>query len=97
MNSAVSHVGSTGDPDPFAEAMGEAAKQALDVAVAKNDIRHANELPRLPAEDDDDDQEDNLVDVPEEDGKKRRIAETLAPGDTIEEVGHLSFITYLAC
>ncbi|KAJ9116880.1 hypothetical protein QFC22_004537 [Naganishia vaughanmartiniae] len=81
----VSHVGTTGDPDPFAEAMGEAAKQAVEVAIAKNDIKHETHPPRAPDEDGDDDSEDTLVDVPEDDGKKRRIAGMLATGDAVEE------------
>lgn len=79
-------MGTTGDPDPFAEAMGEATKQAVKVAIAKNDIQHESQLPRMPDEDGDDDQEDTLSDVPEDDVKKRRIAEMLATGDAVEEV-----------
>ncbi|KAJ9113849.1 hypothetical protein QFC19_000042 [Naganishia cerealis] len=86
LNSAASYIGTTGGQDPFAEAMGDAANQAVEVAKAKNDIQHEAELPMVPGEDEDDDDEDTLRDVPEEDGKKRRIAEMLATGDVVEDV-----------
>jgi hypothetical protein len=69
--------------------MGEAFSQAADVRKAKVEIQHnqAEDPSRTDVNgDDDDDELADIADNPEDDEKQRRLAQTLATGDAIEEV-----------
>lgn len=78
------------DDDPFAEAMGEASKRSAQVDQAKFDIQHNQDEATLGREVADDDGDEDLDDQPEEDEKQRRLKQTLATGDAIEEVSTFS-------
>jgi hypothetical protein len=78
------------DDDPFAEAMGEASNRAAQVEKAKTDIQRNQDDSTIAREVTEDDVEEDLDDKPEEDEKQRRISQTLATGDVIEEVSTLS-------
>lgn len=85
----MSRIGAAEDEDPFAEAMGEAFSQAADVQKAKSEIQHnqGDVTSRAGVNgDDDDDELADIADNPEDDDKQRRLAQTLATGDAIEEV-----------
>lgn len=85
----MSRIGAADDDDPFAEAMGEAFSQAADVQKAKVDIKHnqGDLTPRAETNgEDDEDEVADIADNPEEDEKQRRLNQTLATGDTIDEV-----------
>jgi hypothetical protein len=83
------------DDDPFAEAMGEANKRDAQVDQAKIDIQRNQDEPVLGREVTDDDvEEEDLDDQPEEDEKQRRLNQTLATGDAIEEVSTFSAFCY---
>lgn len=69
--------------------MGEAFSQAVGVQQAKIEIKHNQDDITSRAEingDDEDDEVADIADNPEEDEKQRRLAQTLATGDAIEEV-----------
>lgn len=90
LNSAVSHMGAA-DDDPFAEAMGEASNRAAQVDQAKIDIqRNQDDTSSGREVTEEDDIDEDLEDRPEEDEKQRRLAQTLATGDIIEEVSAFS-------
>lgn len=78
------------DDDPFAEAMGEASNRAAQVEKAKTDIQRNQDDSTIAREVTEDDVEEDLDDKPEEGEKQRRISQTLATGDVIEEVSTLS-------
>ncbi|GHJ86512.1 hypothetical protein NliqN6_2914 [Naganishia liquefaciens] len=92
LNSAVSRIGAADDDDPFAEAMGEAFSQAADVEKAKTNIQHSqgDVMTQAKGEDDDEDEVADIADVPEEDEKQRRLNQTLATGDSIDEAFNIS-------
>lgn len=78
------------DDDPFAEAMGEASNRAVQVEQAKEAIQQNQDDSTIGREVTEDDDDDDLDEKPEEDEKQRRLSQTLATGDVIEEVSTLS-------